>query len=135
VLGLVAAGLLVGCGTSHRATLRISGEGDIGPVLSRADVRVAQAGLHQPRDPVLVLKLTPGGQSKFLTLVTRVAHAGRRRHHSLHLVISVNGKLISQPGVPIYNPNGLPVAGPWKGINVDVASIRAARALAATLNR
>jgi hypothetical protein len=135
VLGLIAAGLLVGCGTSHRATLRISGEGRIGPVLSRADLRSAQAGFHPPRDPVLDLKLTPDGQRKFFALVTRVSKAGRRRHHSLHLLISVNGKVISQPGVPIYNPNGLPVAGPWKGINVDVASIRAARALAATLNR
>jgi hypothetical protein len=135
VLGLIAAGLLVGCGTSHRATLRISGEGDIGPVLSRADVRVAQAGFHPPRDPVLDLELTPDGQRKFFALVTRVATAGRRRHHSLHLLISVNGKVISQPEVVVYNPNGPAGPGPWKGINVDVASIRAAHDLAARLNR
>ena len=135
VLGLTAAGLLVGCGTSDRATLRISGEDDLGPVLSRADVRVAQAGFQQPGDPVLLLKLTPGGQRKFFALVTRVAKAGRRRHHSLHLLISVNGKVIDQPEVAVYDPNGLPVPGPWKGIDVDVASIRTAHDLAATLNR
>jgi hypothetical protein len=135
MLALVSAGLLVGCGTSHRATLRISGEGGIGPVLSRADVRAAQAGFHQPGDPVVLLKLTPNGQRKLLALVTRVAKAGRRRHRSLHLLISVNGKVISQPEVVVYNPNGLPVPGPPKGINVDVASIRVAHDLAATLNR
>jgi hypothetical protein len=135
VLALIAAGLLVGCGTSHRATLRISGEGGIGPVLSRADVRSAQAAFHQPGDPLLVLKLTPDGQRKFFALVTRVSKAGRRRHHSLHLLISVNGKVISQPEVVVYNPNGLAAPGLWKGINVDVASIRAAHDLAARLSR
>jgi hypothetical protein len=135
VLGLIAAGLLVGCGTSHRATLRISGEGGIGPVLSRADLRSAQAALHPPGEPVLDLKLTPEGGRKLLALITRVSKAGRRRHHSLHLLISVNGKVISQPEVVVYNPNGLAAPGPPKGINVDIASIRAARDLAARLNR
>jgi hypothetical protein len=134
VLGLIAAGLLVGCGTSHRATLRISGEGGIGPVLSRADVRSAQGVFHRPGDPVVWLKLTPDGQRKFLALVTGVTQAGRRRHHSLHILISVNGKVISQPEI-VYNPNGLPLPGPWKGILVDVASIRVAHDLAARLNR
>jgi hypothetical protein len=137
VLGLIAAGLLVACGTSRHATLRISGEGDIGPVLSRADVRSARAIpiLDPSRShPMVLLELTPDGQRKFLTLVTRVAQAGRRRHHSLHILISVNGKVISQPEI-VYNPNGGPVPGPPKGFVFDVASIRAAHDLAATLNR
>src|SRR6266480_3710178 len=108
VLGLIAAGLLVGCGTSHRATLRISGEGGIGPVLSRADLRSAQAALHPPGEPVLDLKLTPEGGRKLLALITRVAKAGRRRHHSLHILISVNGKVISRQEV-VYNLKGGPV--------------------------
>ena len=83
---------------------------------------------------MVLLELTPSGQRKFLALVTRVAQAGRRRHHSVHILISVNGKVISQPEI-VYNPNGLPVPGPWKGILVDVASIRAAHDLAARLNR
>jgi hypothetical protein len=39
-------------------------------VLSRVDVRSAQAAFHQPGDPLLVLKLTPDGQRKFFALVT-----------------------------------------------------------------
>jgi hypothetical protein len=135
VLGLIAAEFLVGCGMSHPATLSISGEGGIGPVLSRADVRSARADVD-PRtsQPVLLLKLTPSGQRKLLALVTRVAKAGRRRHHSLHLLISVNGKVINQQEI-VYNQNGGPVPGPPKGIVVDAASIRAAHDLAATLSR
>jgi preprotein translocase subunit SecD len=135
VLGLIAAGLLVGCGTSHRATLRISGEGGIGPVLSRADVQSARADVD-PRtsQPVLLLDLTPSGGRKLLALVTRVSKTGRRRHHSLHVLISVNGKVISQQEI-VYNINGGPVPGPPKGFVVDVASTRAAHDLAARLNR
>ena len=133
VLGLIAAGLLVGCGTSHRATLRISGEGDIGPVLSRADVRSAHAIVDPSGHPVVLLELTPNGQRKFLALATGVAQAGRRRHHSVHILISVNGKVISQPYIDYKLFRNRRLA--WKGILVDVASIRAAHDLAARLNR
>jgi preprotein translocase subunit SecD len=127
---LIAAGLLVGCGTSHRASLRISGEGDIGPVLSRADLRSARADASQP---VVLLELTPNGQRKFLALTTGVARAGRRRHHPVHVLISVNGKVISRPYIDYkLFPNGLPADN---GIQIDVASIRAAHDLAARLNR
>jgi hypothetical protein len=133
VLGLIAAGLLVACGTSHRATLRISGEGDIGPELSRADVRSAHANVDPSGHPVVLLELTPNGQRKFLALATGVAQAGRRRHHSVHILISVNGKVISQPYIDYkLFRNRRPA---WKGILVDVASIRAAHDLAARLNR
>ena len=116
---MIAAGLLVGCGMSHGATLRISGDGGIGPVLSRADVRSARAETD-PRtsQPVLLLELTPGGGRKLDALSTRVAQAGRRRHHPLHIVISVNGKVISQPKI-VYNPNGGPDPGPPEGVRVQ----------------
>jgi hypothetical protein len=133
VLGLIAAGLVVGCGTSHRATLRISGEGDIGPVLSRADVRSPHAIVDPSGHPVVLLELTPSGQRKFLALATGVARAGRRRHHPVHILISVDGKVISQPYIDYkLFRNRRPA---WKGILVDVASIRAAHDLAARLNR
>jgi len=132
VLGLIAAGLLVGCGTSHRATLRISGEGDIGPVLSRADVRSPHAIVDPSGHPVVLLELTPSGQRKFLALATGVARAGRRRHRLVHILISVNGRVISKPYVDYHvSPNPFP----YKGIVVDVASIRRAHDLAARLNR
>jgi hypothetical protein len=134
LLALIAAGLLVGCGTSHRATLRISGEGGIGPVLSRADVRSARVEVDPvTSQPYIDLGLTPSGGRKFLALVTSVSKASRRRHRSLHVLISVNGKVINQQVV--YHKNGGPVPGPPKGILVDVASIRAAHDLAARLNR
>jgi preprotein translocase subunit SecD len=133
VLGLTAGGLLVACGTSHPASLRISGEGGIGPVLSRADIRSAQANVDPSSHPVVLLELTPNGQRKFLALTTGVAQAGRRRHHPVHILISANGKVISKAYIDykLY-PNGLPADN---GIQVDVASIRAAHDLAARLNR
>ena len=132
VLGLTAAGLLVACGTSHRATLRISGEGGIGPVLSRADLRSVRADVD-PRNsrPDILLELTPNGQRKLLGLTTNAARAGRRRHRLVHILISVNGRVISKPYVDYHvSPNRVP----YKGILVDVASIRAAHDLAARLN-
>jgi hypothetical protein len=135
VLGLIAAGLLVGCGTSHRATLRISGEGGIGPVLSRADVRSARVVVAPVTSkPYIDLVLTPSGGRKLLALVTHVSKAGRRRHHPLHMLIAVNGKVINQQKIA-YNKNGSPAPGPPKGLLVDVASLRAAHDLAAKLNR
>jgi hypothetical protein len=134
VLGLLAAALLVGCGTSHRATLRIAGEGGIGPVLTRADVRSARVEVDPvTSQPYIDLGLTPSGGRKFLALITSVSKASRRRHHSLHVLISVNGKLINQQVV--YHKSGGPVPGPPKGILVDVASMLAAHDLAARLNR
>ena len=135
VLGLIAAGLVVGCGTSHRATLRISGEGGIGPVLSRADLRSVRADVDprnsQP-DSDILLELTPNGQRKLVGLTTNVARAGRRRHRLVHILISVNGRVISKPYVDYHvSPSPLP----YKGIVVDVASIRRAHDLAARLNR
>jgi hypothetical protein len=133
VLGLIAAGLLVGCGASHRATLRISGEGGIGPVLSRADLRSVSAGVDPSTSrPDILLKLKPNGQRKFLGLVTTVARAGRRRHRPVHILISVNGRVISKLYVD-YHVSPSPF--PYKGIVVDVASIRRAHDLAARLNR
>jgi hypothetical protein len=135
VLGLIAAGLLVGCGTPHHATLRISGEEGIGPVLSRADVRSARVEVDPvTSQPYILLGLTPSGGRKLLALANGVAQAGRRRHHSLHVLISVNGKVISQQEI-VYHKNGGPVPGPPKGFLVDVASIHAARDLTTKLNR
>jgi hypothetical protein len=135
VLGLIAAGLLVGCGTSHRATLRISGEGGIGPVLSRADLRSVRADVD-PRNsqPDILLELTPNGQRKLVGLTTNVAQAGRRRHHSVHILISVNGRVISKRYIDYHAPPNL-LRLPAKGILVDVGSIRAAHDLATRLNR
>jgi len=134
---LIAAALLVGCGTSHRATLRISGEGGIGPVLSRADLRSVRAGVDprnsQP-DSDILLELTPNGQRKLVGLTINVARAGRRRHRPVSILISVNGTVISKRYIGYRGPpNFLRV--PAKGILVDVASIRGARDLAARLNR
>jgi hypothetical protein len=135
VLALLAAGLLVGCGTSHRATLRISGEGGIGPVLSRADVGSVRVEVDPvTSQPYVDLGLTPSGGRKFLALITSVSKASRRRHHSLHVLISVNGNVISRQEI-VYHKNGGPVPGPPKGFLVDVASIRAAHDLARRLNR
>ena len=137
VLGLIAAGLLVGCGTSHRATLRISGEGGIGPVLSRADLRSVRAGVDprnsQP-DSDILLELTPNGQRKLVGLTTNVARAGRRRHRPVYILISVNGRVISKRFIDYHVPPNL-LRLPAKGILVDVGSIRAAHDLAARLNR
>jgi hypothetical protein len=135
VLGLIAAGLLVGCGTSHRATLRISGEGGIGPVLSRADLRSVRADVD-PRNsqPDIVLELTPNGQRKLVGLTTNAARAGRQRHHSVHILISVNGRVISKRYIDYHAPPNL-LRLPAKGILVNVGSIRAAHDLAARLNR
>ena len=137
VLGLIAAGLLVGCGTSHRATLRISGEGGIGPVLSRADLRSVRADVDprnsQP-DSDILLELTPNGQRKLVGLTTNVARAGRRRHRPVYILISVNGRVISKRYIDYHaTPNLLRL--PAKGILVDVGSIRAAHDLAARLSR
>jgi hypothetical protein len=137
VLGLIAAGLLVGCGTSHRATLRISGEGGIGPVLSRADLRSVRPGVDprnsQP-DSDILLELTANGQRKLVGLITNVARAGRGRHHSVPILISVNGRVISKRYVDYHEPPNL-LRLPAKGILVDVDSIRAAHDLAARLSR
>jgi preprotein translocase subunit SecD len=134
VLGLVVAGLLVGCGTSHRATLRISGEGGIGPVLSRPDLRSVRAYVD-PRNsrPDILLELTPNGQRKLLVLTTNALRASRRRHRPVHILTSVNGRVISKRSIdyPAFG-NPLPAA---KGIVVDVASTREAHDLAAKLNR
>ena len=135
VFGLIGAALLVGCGTSHRASLRISGEDAIGPVLSRADVPSARVEVDPVTShPYVDLVLTPSGGKKLLDLATNLSNTGRRRHHPLHMLISVNRKVISQQEVG-YDKNGNPVPGPPKGILVDVASFRAARDLAARLNR
>jgi preprotein translocase subunit SecD len=133
VFGLIAAGLLIGCGTSHRATLRIAGEGGIGPVLSRADVRAARVEVDPvTSQPYVDLVLTTSGQKRFLALATGVAQAGRRRHRLGHLLISVNGTVISKPTVEYHGP---PNSLPFKGVLVDVASIRRAHDLARRLNR
>ena len=135
VVGLIAAGLLVACGTSHRATLRISGEDGIGPVLSRADLRSSRA-VVDPRNsqPELLLELMPSGQRKFLGLTTNLARAGQRRHRPVHVLVSVDGSVISKPYIrhEVLPKPGFPAA---KGILVDVASNREAHDLAARLNR
>ena len=135
VLALIAVGVLAGCGASHRpASLRISGEGGIGPVLSRADLRSVRADVD-PRNsrPDILLELTPNGQRKLLGLVANALRASRRRHRPVHILISVNGRVISKRSIdyPAFG-NPLPAA---KGILVDVASTREAHDLAARLNR
>ena len=116
---MIAAGLLVGCGTSHRATLRISGEGGIGPVLSRADLRSVRAGVDprnsQP-DSDILLELTPNGQRKLVGLTTNVAGAGRRRHRPVYILISVNGRVISKRYIGYHVPrtsSGSQPKGSW----------------------
>jgi hypothetical protein len=91
------------------------------------------AGL-EPRtsQPDILLALTLSGQRKFLGLTTNVSRAGRQRHRPLHILISVNGRVISKPYIGYQgSPNRLP----YKGILVDVASIRAAHDLAARPER
>jgi preprotein translocase subunit SecD len=135
VLACVAAGALVGCGTSESpARLRISGEGGVGPVLSRSDLRSARADVDPATSqPVVLLELTPSGQKKFRVLTADVARAGRRRHRPAHILISVNGKLISRPYIDYHVfPNGVPADN---GIQMDVTSIRTAHDLAAKLHR
>jgi hypothetical protein len=135
LLGLIAALLLVGCATSaHHASLRISGEGGIGPVLLRADLRSARADINpSTSQPTVLVELTPNGKRKFLDLTTHVARAGRPRLRPFHVLISVNGKVISQPYIDYHRfPNGVPGDS---GIEIDVRSIGAARELAAKLNR
>jgi hypothetical protein len=89
-------------------------------VLSRADVRSVRAAVDPNKSqPDILLELTPNGQRKFLGLTTNVARAGRRRHRPVHILISVNGRVISKPYVDYHvSPNPLP----YKGIVVDVAS-------------
>jgi hypothetical protein len=133
--GLIAGVLLVGCGTSgHHASLRIAGEGNIGPVLSRTDLRSARADINpSTSEPVVLVELTANGQRKFRALTTSVVRAGRQRHRPFHILISVNGKVISQPYIDYHRfPNGLPADN---GIEIDVRSIHAARELAPKLNR
>jgi hypothetical protein len=136
VLALIAAGVVAGCGASHRpASLRISGEGGIGPVLSHADLWSVRADVD-PRNsrPDILLELTPSGQRKLVGLIVNVARAGRRRHRPVAILISVNGRVISKRYIGYRGPpNFLRV--PAKGILVDVASIRGAHDLAARLNR
>lgn len=132
---MIAAGLLVACGTSQPATLRISGDGGIGPALSRADLRYSRA-VVDPRNsqPELLLELTPSGQRKFRALTTNLARAGQRHHRPVHVLVSVDGRVISKPYIRhqvLPRPN-FPAA---KGLMVDVASNREAHDLAAKLNR
>ena len=132
---LVASAFLFGCGSSeHHASLRIAGEGGIGPVLSRADLRSARADVDQnTSQPVVLLELTREGQRKFLVLTRRVVRAGRRRHRPAHVVIFVNGRVISRPYIDYrVFPNGLPADS---GVQIDVRSVRTARDLVNRLNR
>ncbi len=101
-------------------------------MLSRADLRSVRADVD-PRtsQPDILLELTPNGQRKLLGLTTNVARADRRRHRPVHILISVNGRVISKRYIDYHvSPNRVP----YKGILVDVASIRAAHDLAARLN-
>jgi hypothetical protein len=134
IAALIAAGVLAGCGATHRsASLRISGEGGIGPVLSRADLRSVRADVD-PRNsrPEILLELTPNGQRKLLGLIRNALRASRRRHRPVHVLISVNGRVIDKRYID-YRTFGNPLPGP-KGIVVDVASTREAHDLAARLN-
>lgn len=137
VLALIAAGVVAGCGASHRpASLRISGEGGIGPVLSRTDMRSVREGLDprtsQP-DKDIVLALTPDGRRKLLALTRNVLRASRRRQRPVDILIFVNGRVITRRHVD-YQTFGNPLPTPG-GIVVDVASTREAHDLAARLNR
>jgi preprotein translocase subunit SecD len=135
VLALIAAGVVAGCGASHRpASLRISGEGGIGPALSRPDLRSVRADVD-PRNsrPDIVLALTQNGQRKLLALTRNALRASRRRHRPVHILTSVNGGVISKRYIDYHTfGNPLPAA---RGIVVDVAATREAHDLAARLNR
>jgi preprotein translocase subunit SecD len=134
IVPLVAGALLVGCGTSGSdASFRIVGEGGIGPVLSRPDLTSARADIDpSTSQAVVLLDLTPKGQRKFLVLTGRVARAGRERHRPAHVIVSLNGKVISRPYIDYRSsPNGIPADN---GIQIDLPSRRAARALAAKLS-
>jgi hypothetical protein len=78
--------------------------------VSRADVRSVRADVDpSTSQPDILLELTPNGQRKFLGLTTNVARAGRRRHRLVHILISVNGRVISKPYVDYHvspNPRG-----------------------------
>ena len=127
--------LLVGCGAStHRAALRISGEHGIGPALSRADLRSAHADFDPNTDqPIVVLELTPNGQRMFARLTHAIVQAAKQHHRPFHILLSVNGKVISAPYIDYHLfPNGLSAKS---GIVMDVPSKRVARDLAAKLNR
>jgi preprotein translocase subunit SecD len=134
IVPVFACALLVGCGTSGSdASFRIVGEGGIGPVLSRPDLRSARADIDpSTSQAVVLLDLTPKGQRKFLVLTGRVARAGRERRRPAHVIISVNGNVISRPYIDYHaTPNGIPADN---GIQIDLPSRRAARALAANVN-
>jgi len=132
---LAAAALLAGCGsTAHpSASLRISGEGGIGPVLSRADIASADADVDpSTSQSVVLLRLTPDGRRKFHALTMHVADAGRRRQRPLHILLAVDGKVLSRPYVDYHLfPTGLPAQN---GIQVNLSSNRAAHDLVAKLN-
>jgi hypothetical protein len=66
-------------------------------------------------------------------ICSRCSQLSRLRPQAETFRLSVNGNVISQPYIDYkLFPNGLPA---YNGIQVDVASLRAAHDLAARLNR
>lgn len=134
-IGLVL--VLAGCGAHHRkgASLRITGEGGIGPALSIADVRSARADVDpNSGQPIVALDLTKDGSAKLTQMTRELARAGARHHRPFHVSIVVNGRLLFRPYIDYHLfPHGLDGSA---GIVIDgVRSKRTADALAAELNR
>ena len=138
--GVVFAVLLLflaGCshGRSH-ASFRVNGERGIGPALDFADI--APGSVRAVRDPntgapVVVLDLTRSGVREFNALTRNLARRGAALHRQLHVLISVDGRVVTRPYIDYrLFPNGLPGNN---GIEINgLPSMKAARRLAKELN-
>ncbi|MFL6011793.1 MAG: SecDF P1 head subdomain-containing protein [Gaiellaceae bacterium] len=129
--------LLTGCGhapPSQRTTFRISGEKGIGPALALADVaRESVRATSDPAtgQPVVTFRLTPEGETKFARLTRALARRGAAVGRPFHLVIAVDGRVISRPYVDYgRNPQGIPGDN---GVQLGTATIVDARRVAKAL--
>ena len=137
---LVIAAVLVGCGAHHaqsRTSLRIVGEQGIGPALGLDDVASGSADTtRDPNtgEPVVLMRFTNAGAQKFASLTRNLAHRGAALHRRLHLLISVNRRIVSRPYIDyVANPNGITAQ-----TGIEITGLRtseAARRLARDLNR
>jgi preprotein translocase subunit SecD len=137
---LVAVLALVACSSQHTraaGSFRVAGERGIGPTLDLDDViRGSADATIDPSTgaPVVLMRFTKRGVAKFASLTRNLAQRGAALHRRLHVLISVNGRLISRPYIDyIANPNGISAQ---TGIEITgVDSKRAAKKLANELNR
>jgi preprotein translocase subunit SecD len=132
---IVVMAAAVGCGShqSHQASLRISGEGGIGPILSIADLRSARSGIDPGTGkPVIVVELTQRGVNRFKRLMLALVQAGALHHRPFHFFVAVNGRVLTRPYIDYrLNPTGLDASS---GIEIDgLRSPRAAQDLAMQL--